>query len=103
MSPTERQLDRGILARFDQVAEPGIAIHLQGAPERSQVCDRVFTPAVLGVDIGRYRMRWTSPRSIVDRIAPEPSGLGPASTGLEHRQRCLITLSDDNTVPSTSS
>ena len=91
MSPTESQLDRRILARFDQVAEPGIAIHLQGAAERSQVRDRVLAPAILGVDVGRCRMSWTSPRSIVDCIAPQPSGLGLAPTGIKHRQRCLVS------------
>ena len=73
MSPTESQLDRRILARFDQAAEPGIAIHLQGASERSQVRDRVLASAILGVDVGRCRVSRTGPRSIIARVAPVPS------------------------------
>ena len=90
VGPAESQLDRGILARFDQVAEPGIAVHLQGAPECSQVGGRVLTPAIFGVHIGCCRVSGTAPRPIVDCIAPKPPGLGLPPAGLQHRQRGLV-------------
>jgi hypothetical protein len=88
--PAECQLDRPILARFDQLAVPSIAIDLQDAPECRQVRDRVLTIATIAVDIGRCRMRGTGPRSIVHRVAPELAGLGFSPAGIEHRQCRLI-------------
>jgi hypothetical protein len=90
MGPTERQPERGILACFDQVAEPGIAINLQRAFERRQVLGRMRTSAVLGVDVGGRRMSGSDPRTIIDSIAPEPPGLGLSPAGIEHRQCRLI-------------
>jgi hypothetical protein len=88
--PTECQLDRGILARLDQAAEPGIAIHLQCASECRQVRGRMLAPAILGVDVGCCRMRGAGPGAIIDRVAPQPPGLGLSPAGIEHRQCCLI-------------
>ena len=50
----------------------------------------MLAPAILGVDIGGRRMRGSGPRPVIDRVAPEPPGLGLASAGLEHRQRRLV-------------
>ena len=35
-------------------------------------------------------MAGTAPRPVIDRVAPQPSGLGPAPTGVEHRQRRVV-------------
>ena len=32
----------------------------------------------------------TAPRPVIDRIAPEAAGLGPAAAGVEHRQRGVV-------------
>jgi hypothetical protein len=90
MRPAECQPDRGILAGLDQTAEPGIAVDLQDASECRQVRGRVLAPTILGIDIGRRRMRRSGPGPIIDGVAAEPPGLGPATAGLEHRQGRLV-------------
>jgi hypothetical protein len=90
MHPTERQLDRPIRARFDQLPIPGIAIDLQDALECRQMRDRVFTMATIAVDIGHGRMRGSGPRPVVHRVAPELPGLGFSPAGIEHRQCRLV-------------
>ena len=74
----------------DQAAKPGISINLQQATEALQMTDRVVRPAILAVEIGRRRMARPAPRPVVHRIAPQPSGLGPPTTGIEHRQGRII-------------
>jgi hypothetical protein len=86
----ECQPERGILARFDKLAESSIAIDLQRAAECRQVLGRMLASAVLGVDVGCRRMSGSGPRPIIDRIAPQTPGLGLASAGIEHRQGRLI-------------
>jgi len=59
--PAERQLDRAVLAVTGQPLEPGIAVHLQHAPEPRQVRCRPLAFPVLGVDVGRRRMSGSAP------------------------------------------
>ena len=80
VGPAESQLDRGILARFDQVAEPGIAVHLESAPESVQAGGRVLTPA-LSLDTIGSRLRaagvWRLPaRKLLARAAAGDGAMG---------------------------
>jgi len=86
MRPAERQPHRSVGTIARQPLEPGIAVDLQHAREASQVHGGALPLPVFGIDIGGRRMRRTAPRPVVDGIAPQPAGLGPAPTRVEHRQ-----------------
>ena len=90
MSPTKCQRYGRVRANPGQPLESGIAIDLKHAAERSQVRGRVRALAVLGVDVGGDRMTGAAPRPVIDRVAPQPSRLGPAAAGIEHRQRGVV-------------
>ena len=47
--------------------------------------------AVLAIDIGSGRMSGPTPGPVVDRVAPQPSGLGASPTGIKHRQRGVVS------------
>jgi hypothetical protein len=49
------------------------------------------TLAIGRIDIGHGRWRGPGPRAIVPGIGPELTGLGPASSRIEHRRRRLIS------------
>jgi hypothetical protein len=83
VGPAESQADRGVGAIAGQPLEPGIAIDLQHAAECRQMRGGPDTFAILGVDIGRHRVTWAAPWPVIDRIAPEPPGLGTAAAGVE--------------------
>src|SRR3954464_10100523 len=74
----------------EQALEPAVAVHLQDAPEPGQVGRRVLALAVLGVEVDHRRRGAPAPGPVVDRVAPQPPGLGPAPAGFEHRQARVI-------------
>ena len=90
VGPAEREADRAVGAVARQPLEPGIAIDLQHAAECRQMPGGTHALAILGVDVGRHRGRRAAPWPVIDRVAPEPPGLGPAATGVEHRQRRVV-------------
>ena len=90
VSPAECQHHRTVRPMQGKSLEPVIAVDLKHATERGQMFGRVAALAVLGVDIGGNRVGGSSPRPVVDRIAPQPSRLGPPATRIEHRQGGII-------------
>ena len=74
----------------DQAAKSGIAIDLEQAAEPPQMRRRMLALAVLAIDIGSGRMSRPTPGPVVDRVAPQPSGLGASPPGIEHRQRGVV-------------
>ena len=89
--PTERQLQPAIRRCLHQTAEPGIAVDLKQSAEAFQMAGRMLRLAVLAVDIGGNRVTGSLPRPVVDRVAPEPSGLGAAIAGIEHGQCRVVS------------
>jgi hypothetical protein len=90
VGPAERQPHRAVGAIPGQPLEPGIAIDLEHAAEVGQVSGGTRTLAVLGIHVGCRRARWSTPRTIIDGVAPQPSCLGPTAAGIEHRQRGVV-------------
>ena len=90
MRPAERQRHRAICAIQRQSLEPVVAVDLQYAAEASQMMSGPDIPAVLSVDIGGNRVGRPRPRPIINRVTPDPSGLGPAAARIEHRQGGII-------------
>lgn len=90
MSPTECQRHRTVRAIQGEPLEAIITVDLKHTAERGQVLGRAAALAVLGVDIGGNRVGGSGPRPVVDCIAPQPSGLGPAATRIEHGQGRII-------------
>jgi hypothetical protein len=101
MDPAKRQLHRVVGTIASQALEPVIAIDLQQTTELREVFGRANATAILGIDIGRSKMRWTAPGSIINGVAPKPTRLGAAAAGIEHRQRRVVSknLGDKRTVP----
>src|SRR3954465_646884 len=87
MRPAEDEPDLPGRSVLEQALEPRVAVHLQDASELGQVGRRVLALAVLGVEVDHRRRGAAAPGPIVDRVTPEPSGLGPTPAGVEHRQR----------------
>jgi hypothetical protein len=46
---------------------------------------------VLAIDISSGRMSRPTPGPVVDRVAPQASGLGASPTGIKHRQRGVVS------------
>ena len=90
VGPAKCQAHRGIRAIPGQPLEPGIAIDLKHTTEVAQMGGGADVLAVLCIDIGRDRMARPAPRSVIHRIAPQPSGLGLPAPGIEHRQGGII-------------
>src|SRR5271166_4957424 len=90
MRPTENQLDRAAAA-LRQSGEPRVAIDMQLAVEACEMFGGMLALAVLTVDVGGGRMPRCIPGPRVNRVAPQPPGLGPAATGIEYRQGSVIS------------
>src|SRR5215208_5483652 len=90
MRPAESEPDLTRRPVLQQALEAGIAVHLQHALELGQVGGRVLALAVLGVEEDHRRRGAAVPGPVVDGVAPQPPGLGPAPAGVEHRQRRVI-------------
>src|SRR6202030_475396 len=90
MPPTENQLDRAVPA-LRQSGEPSVAIDLQLAVEAREMIGGMLALTILTVDVGGGRMSRTFPGPRIDRIAPQPPGLGPAATGIEHWQGGVVS------------
>ena len=90
MRPAEGEPDLPGRPVLEQALEPAVAVDLQDAPELGQVGGRVLALAVLGVEVDHRRRGAAAPGPVVDRVAPQPAGLGPAPAGVEHRQRGVV-------------
>ena len=88
--PAERQRHRAVRAIHGKPLEPVITVDLKHAAEPGQVPGGAAAFAVLGIDIGGNRVSGSGPRPVVNRVAPDPSGLGPAAARIEHRQGGII-------------
>jgi hypothetical protein len=86
--PAQRVRHVGV--RSDEANEPGVTVGLQQTPEAFQMLRRMRALAIVAVDVGHNRMTGSVPAPVVDGIAPEPSGLRPASPRVEHRQGRVI-------------
>ena len=64
---------------------------LQLAAEAGEMFGGMLALAVWAVDVGGGRMPRAFPGSRIDRVAPQPSGLGLATTGIEHREGGVIS------------
>ena len=89
--PAERQRHRTVRPIQGEPFEPVIAVDLKHAAEPGQVPGGAAALAVLGVDIGGDGVGGSGPRSVVNRVAPDPSGLGSAAARIEHRQGGIIS------------
>jgi len=90
VGPAERQRHRAIGAIAGQPLEPGIAVNLQHAAEPGQVASRSGALAVLRIVIRHHRMPRPVPRTVIDGVAPQASGLGAPAAGIEHRQGGVV-------------
>src|SRR3954454_4804087 len=90
MRPAEGEPDLAGWSVLEQTLEARVAVDLQDAPEPGQVGGRTFPLAVLGVEVDHRRRGAAVPGPVVDRVAPQPPGLGPTPAGVEHRQRRVI-------------
>src|ERR1700709_2223150 len=68
--PAERQYHRTVPAIQGEPLEPVIAVNLKHATEGCQVPGGAAALAVLGVNVGGNRVGGSSPRPVVDRVAP---------------------------------
>src|SRR3954467_13660069 len=84
--PAEGELDPVRWATRQQALEASITVHLQHAREPGQVGGRMLAFAVLGIEVDHRRRGAALPGSVIDRVAPQAAGLGPAPAGVEHRQ-----------------
>src|SRR4051794_27431572 len=75
--PAKGELDLVRLTARRQALEDAVAVCLQDAPELGRAGGRVRALAVLGVEVVHRRRGAAVPGSIIDRIAPQPPGLGP--------------------------
>ena len=90
MGPTESQL--GDIAHVrDQAAKSGVAIDLENTAEPLQMGRRMLALTVLAIDIRSGRMSRPTPGPVVDRVAPQSSGLGASPTGIKYRQRGVVS------------
>jgi hypothetical protein len=87
MCPTEGKLD-GASGSPDAIT--GVAIDLQHTGESLEMLNRPVALAIGCIDVGHGRRRGSAPGAIVPCIGPELAGLGPASSGSEHRRRRLV-------------
>src|SRR4051812_1284225 len=90
MCPAEGEPDLPDRTVREQALEAAVAVHLQDAPELGQVGGRVLAPAVLGIEVDHRRRGAAAPRAVVDGIAPQAAGPGPAPAGVEDGQRGVI-------------
>jgi len=90
MGPTEGELDLVRWATRQQALEASIAVHLQDTLELGQVGGRMLTLAVLGVEVDHRRRGAALPGPIIDGVAPQAPGLGPAPARVEHRQARVV-------------
>jgi hypothetical protein len=90
MGPAEGQPDLAGRSAREQALEPAVTIDLQHALEPSQVRGRPLALAVLGIEVDRRWRGLAAPGPVVDRIAPQPPGLGPPSARVEHRQGRVV-------------
>ena len=74
----------------DEADKAGVAIGLQQTAEALQMVGRMLALAIFAVDISGGGMTGSVPGPVVDRVAPEPSGLRPASAGIQHRQGGVV-------------
>jgi len=90
MGPTESQL--GDIAHVcDQAAKSGVTIDLEKTAEPLQMGRRMLALTVLAIDIGSGRMSRSTPGTVVDRVAPQSSGLGTSPAGIKYRQRGVVS------------
>ncbi len=78
---------RAAVTANSQLLEPGITVDLQNAAESFEVSGWALRPAIRTIEVDGGRWVWPGPRAIVARINPEPTGLGTAAAGIEHRDR----------------
>jgi hypothetical protein len=90
MAPAVGELDAGVRGVPDQTTKPGVAIDLEKTTEPFQVNGGVLTLAVFAVNISGGGLTGTAPGPVIDRVAPQPSGLRLSLARIEHRQRRVI-------------
>ena len=90
VGPAEGKAYRIASAISGQPLEPGISVDLENAVEPGQVSGGTGALAVLGIHVGCRGVRRAAPGPVIDRVAPKASCLGPAATGIEHRQRRVV-------------
>ena len=88
--PAEGEPHRAAGPVAREALEAAVAVDLQDAGEAGQMRRRSLALAILGIDIGHRRRCGPLPGSVIDRIGPQPAGLGPAAPRIEHRQRRVV-------------
>jgi hypothetical protein len=88
--PTKGQDRCVVRCAGDQAAKPGITIDLKQPAEALQMGCRMLALTIFTIDIRGRRMTGSRPRTVVDRVAPQPPGLGAAAARIQHRQRGIV-------------
>ena len=88
--PTKGQGRCVVRRAGDQAAKPGVTIDLKQPTEAFQMGCRVLAFTVLTIGISGGRMTGSRPGTVVDSIAPQPSGLGAAAAWIQHRQGRVV-------------
>jgi hypothetical protein len=83
----EFQLD---VAAGRQPLETWVTVNLNDTFEACQMRSGTFGP-IGTVEVDGRRRIGAAPRPIVTGIDPEPAGLGAATAGIEHRDRCVVS------------
>src|SRR5579883_585391 len=79
-------------SRIKQRLEPSIAIGLEKAAECRHVASRMLAAAIRAEEVGRGRWRRSAERPVIAHIDPEPTGLGLAIAGRQHRNRRVVAV-----------
>ncbi len=89
MRPTKGQR-RSVVRAGDKTAKSGVTIDLKQPAEAFQMARRMLALAIFAVGVGSRWMTRPRPRTIIDCIAPQPSGFGAAAAGVQHRQGGIV-------------
>jgi hypothetical protein len=71
-------------------SKPAIAVDLQDAAEAREVGRRPLALAIGAEQVERSGRIGATPRPVIAHVDPEPSDLGAAPAGIEHRHRCVV-------------
>jgi site-specific DNA recombinase len=88
--PTKRQGRCVVCRAADQAAKPGVTVDLEQTAEAFQMGWRMLALTIFAISIRGGGVTRSRPGTVVDRVAPQPSGLGAAAAGIQHWQGGVV-------------